>query len=137
MKKKISGIMIVTYFCVGALQVEDRTIANVGAIQVTGSSRGICEQGSVTYNLKNNGSAPVDGVQARVFMVVNGNQRIAADDWFAITGIGSYVKAGNTCELLVRLVDTDGLPEDQKFIIAITVGDKVVELPLKLSSNNK
>jgi hypothetical protein len=136
MRKFFLGILMVVCFNASALRVASHITATVGTVQVTSSSVKICEQASVTYNLKNNGSASVNGVQAHVFRLENGN-RHTADEWFAITGIGSCVKAGNTCELQVRLIDTDGLLENQEFIIAITVGDKVIELPLQLSNNNK
>ncbi|MDR2646313.1 MAG: hypothetical protein LBC04_04035 [Holosporaceae bacterium] len=134
--KLFPGILMVVCFSVSALQVAPHTTANIGAVHVMGSSGEICEQESVTYSLKNNGSAPVNSVQAHVFMVANGDRHIA-DDWFAITGIGSCVKAGSTCELLVHLIDTDGLRENQEFIVAITIGGETVELPLQLSSNDK
>jgi hypothetical protein len=136
MEKLFFGILAIVCFNADALPTPPM-VANVGAVQARCSSSEISEQASVTCELKNNGSASVDGVQTHVFMVVDKEKRCAADDRFAITGIGSCINVGSTYELLVRLIDTDGLPENQEFIIVITIGDEVIELPLQLSNNNK
>jgi hypothetical protein len=137
MEKLFFGILMIVCFNAGASQKITTPIMTTGAdaVQVWCGSSEISEQTDVTCILKN-GSVSVDNVQAHVLILEN-EERRNVDDRFVITGIGSHIEAENTYKLLVRLIDDDGLHENQRFVIAITIGNRIIELPLQLSSKNK
>ncbi|MDR0580720.1 MAG: hypothetical protein LBG04_01230 [Holosporaceae bacterium] len=110
--------------------------ANAGAVQAPCGSSEISEQMGATCILKNS-SVSAGNVQVHVFALENGKRR-NVDDQFAISGIGDRIEEGNTYELSVRLIDADGLHKNQRVIVVITAGgDRIIEFPLQLSSNDK